>query len=439
MSFGQSSFSRKSYSVQGGNVSRMSSLGSSSGRASGARISMGGSRSLGMGGSYGGSSSFGLGSSLGGGSSISTSSVGGANEKVAMQNLNDRLAHYLEQVRSLETSNSKMELEIRQYYEKAGPATRDWSAYWATINGLRGQINDFILDNSRLMLQIDNSKLAAEDFRSKFEAELGIRMSVDADIHGLRTMLDDMTLKKSQLEMEIESLKEELIYIRKNHEETLRGLRGQISGNVNVEVTTEPTLDLVKLLNEMREEYDQGVKKNKAELENWYSQQVVTVKNEYAVNTDVIKTETSQLTQLRHTYQGLEMEYQGLLSMISSLEANLGDVENSYCMKRDKIQININRLEAEMMELRLKLDQNVKSYAMLLDSKNQLEMEIETYRRLMNTSGQALSGMSTISSGKTVLIKTEKREPVVTKVVKTVVEETINGEVVKSYSQNIIQ
>ncbi|GCB80874.1 hypothetical protein scyTo_0022089 [Scyliorhinus torazame] len=439
---GGSRSSQRNFSLSGGNAGgRMSSAASGLGLGSGSRTllvgnSYGGGRSLGIGSSYGMGSSLGMGSSFGASSSMYTSSVGGLNEKAEMQNLNDRLAHYLEQVRSLEASNSRMELEIRQFYEKTAPATRDWSAYWATINGLRGQIDNVILDNSRLMLQIDNSKLAAEDFKSKFEAELGIRMSVDADIHGLRAMLDDMTLKKSQLEMEIESLKEELIYIRKNHEEALRGLRGQISGNVNVEVTTEQTPDLVKMLNEMRLQYDQVVQKNKAELENWYSQQCVTVRQEFAVNTEVIKTENAQLTQLRQTYQGLEMEYHGLLSMIASLEGNLGDIENSYGMKRDKLQMDINRMESDMVEIRLKLDQNVKSYAVLLDIKNRLEKEIETYRRLLTGSSQSFSGQS-MDTSKTVVIRTEK-QPVITKVVKTVVEETINGEVVKSYSENIV-
>lgn len=63
------------------------------------------------------------------------------NEKLAMQNLNDRLANYLERVRSLEQSNSQLELQIRQWYETNTPSgVRDYSAYYKQIEELRGQV-----------------------------------------------------------------------------------------------------------------------------------------------------------------------------------------------------------------------------------------------------------------------------------------------------------
>lgn len=55
-------------------------------------------------------------------------------------------------------------------------------------------------------------------FFNRYEAELSIRQSVEGDIAGLRKVIDDTNIGRMNLESEIEALKEELIYLKKNHD-----------------------------------------------------------------------------------------------------------------------------------------------------------------------------------------------------------------------------
>ncbi len=90
-------------------------------------------------------SSAGMGSGAAG-SLAGTASTGFimGNEKGNMQNLNDRLATYLETVRRLEQENSKLEMQIREALEKGGPETRDYSKYHAILDDLRMKVRDIV-------------------------------------------------------------------------------------------------------------------------------------------------------------------------------------------------------------------------------------------------------------------------------------------------------
>ncbi|NXL59165.1 KRT35 protein, partial [Chordeiles acutipennis] len=174
----------------------------------------------GLGGSFGGGLGGGFGGGFAGGFGAGGDILLSGNEKVTMQNLNDRLAAYLDKVRRLEEENAQLEHHIRDWYRKQAPtASKDYSSYYQTIEQLQNQIISATVDNNKLLLDIDNSKMTADDFRMKYENELVIRQTVEADINGLRNTLDDLTHIRSTLESELESLKDELIALKRNHEE----------------------------------------------------------------------------------------------------------------------------------------------------------------------------------------------------------------------------
>jgi len=54
----------------------------------------------------------------------------------------------------------------------------------------------------------------------------------------------------------------------------MKSLQTQSSGDVNVEVNAAPGEDLLKKLNDMRQEYEQIIQKNREEVESWYESKV---------------------------------------------------------------------------------------------------------------------------------------------------------------------
>ncbi|XP_005652636.3 keratin, type I cytoskeletal 18 [Sus scrofa] len=311
--------------------------------------------------------------------------VGGIQgEKETMQDLNDRLASYLERVRSLEADNRRLEIKIREHLEKKGPQVRDWSHYLKTIEELRAQIFASSVDNARIVLQIDNARLAADDFRVKYETELAMRQSVESDIHGLRKVIDDTNVTRLQLETEIEALKEELLFMKKNHEEEVKGLQNQIANSgLTVELDAPKPQDLSKIMADIRAQYDELAQKNREELDKYWSQQIEESTSVVTSQSAEIGAAEMTLTELRRTVQSLEIDLDSMRNLKATLENSLREVEARYALQMEQLNGVLLHLESELAQTRAEGQRQTQEYEALLNIKVKLEAEINTYRRLL--------------------------------------------------------
>uniref|UniRef100_G1Q9A4 Keratin 15 n=1 Tax=Myotis lucifugus TaxID=59463 RepID=G1Q9A4_MYOLU len=385
-------------SLYGGGGSRSISASSARFVSSGSGGGYGGGMSSGFGGGAGGGFGGGYGGGFGGGFGDFGGGDGGllsGNEKITMQNLNDRLASYLDKVRALEDANADLEVKIRDWYQKQSPDSpaRDYSHYFKAIEELRDKILAATIDNSRVILEIDN-RLAADDFRLKYENELALRQSVEADINDLRRVLDELTLAKADLEMQIENLNEELAYLRENHEEEMKEFGSQVAGQVNVEMDAAPGVDLTRVLAEMREQYEAMAEKNRRDAEAWFFSKTEELNKEVASNTEMIQTSKTEITDLRRTMQGLEIELQSQLSMKAGLESSLAETECRYATQLQQIQGLVSSLETQLGELRSEMEAQNQEYKLLLDIKTRLEQET-TYRNLLEGQDARMAGIGT--------------------------------------------
>ncbi|KAM5134812.1 keratin, type I cytoskeletal 19-like [Mantella aurantiaca] len=396
----------------------------------------------GLGESYGSSSySMGTGSRLSRSSSTSLSSSFGGhdftkdylndsllsnNGKQTMQNLNDRLASYLEQVRSLEEANVELEKKITDWHNKKSQnKKKDYSHYEKAIADLQAQLLNGHLNGAKLTLQMENAKLALDNFKRKYDTEKVFRAALETDVEGLRKVMDNLTIVRTDLEMEVEGMRKQLIYMRKSHQEDMKLAQAQKQGSsVNVEIDAPKGADLAKYIAEVRKEYEAIIEKNRREAEEWYKQQSTTVQKEVNTNTEALQSSKNQIKELRRTLQNLEIEMQAELSRKQGLEITLDETQCTAALQLQKIQELICQMEAELSRVRNDLERQSNDYKILLDIKSRLENEIATYRRLID--GNNSSEPYTNS-------KDTYRK------VKTIVQDMVNGRVVNSRVSEIAQ
>ncbi|XP_006041550.4 keratin, type I cuticular Ha2 [Bubalus bubalis] len=320
-------------------------------------------------------------------------SVFSSNEREILQLLNNRLAAYLESVRRLEWENVELERQLQEACEFQEPTVGpNYLCYFKIIEELQQKILYSKAENARIVVQIDNTKLAADDFRSKYEMELGLRQLVEADTNGLRRILDELTLCKADLEMQVESLKEELICLKKNHEEEVGALRCQLGDRLNIEVDAVSPVDLNKVLEEMRCRYEALVETNRRDVEEWFNKQMEELNQQVVTSSEQLQSYQSDIIDLRRTVNTLEIELQTQHSLRDSLENTLTETEARYGSQLAQMQGLVTNVETQLAEIRCDLERQNQEYRVLLDVRARLEAEINTYRGLLDSEDCKLPG-----------------------------------------------
>uniref|UniRef100_A0A8C1HZ55 Wu:fk65c09 n=1 Tax=Cyprinus carpio carpio TaxID=630221 RepID=A0A8C1HZ55_CYPCA len=405
-----------SQSVMAGGLQSGGGLGFGSGAGlgfgSGAGLGFGSGAGLGFGsgfvsgyGAGGGSLSANLGmvggslSSAGGGGSFGASFRAGAgsfaeamanfvNEKQQMQVLNDRLATYLEKVKRLETMNHELNEKLRSFTINRVQSSFNLEPYEIQIKPLREKLLLLMQDHTRIALAVDNAKLAADDFRTKFEAELAMRQSVEGDIAGLKTLKMEYNSTNAVLLQEVKGLEKECTALKDAHQQDMIALRGQMMGTVTVDVKEIESTDLSRVLAEIRSEYEMVIEKNRREAENWYTKQLEKKQVEVELFTETTVSGSSEITESHKQSMSLRTHLDAALMEKANLEQRLVAVQAQYQTQFFSLAQLAGSLEGELTSVRESAMQQSREYQLLLSTKVQLEREISTYKALLEGAGE---------------------------------------------------
>ncbi|XP_044155459.1 keratin, type I cuticular Ha5-like [Bufo gargarizans] len=196
-----------------------------------------------------------------------------------MQGLNDRLSSYMGEIYSLKQENAQLRKVINDWQENNSLfiLPTDQSQHSRDIQELQNQISSIINENTKIVLQIDNCKLASDDFKNKYEIEHNLRTNVQADVTALHHTLKGFKEDICKLESEVESLEYELLRMRRDNEQENNFLSTQLGLRVSVEVEAAKSKDLTRALLDFQEQYENLIESNQREAESLFLKVLLTV------------------------------------------------------------------------------------------------------------------------------------------------------------------